>query len=91
MQTLPLSAVKARLSELVNSASTTRDEVEITINGRPAAMIVGYDEWQELQETLYWLSTPEVAKDVEAARAEVAAGGGVSEDEIRARFGVPRR
>jgi PHD/YefM family antitoxin component YafN of YafNO toxin-antitoxin module len=43
------------------------------------------------EETLYWLSTPEVAKDVDAARAEVAACGGVSEDEVRVRFGAPRR
>ncbi|UAJ80756.1 type II toxin-antitoxin system Phd/YefM family antitoxin [Leifsonia sp. ZF2019] len=92
MQTLPISAVKARLSELVDSASHTREEVAITVNGSPAAMLIGIDEWEELQERLHWLSTGDdlVARLAEARR-EVESGGGLGEDEIRARFGVPRR
>jgi antitoxin YefM len=92
MQTLPISAVKARLSELVESTSRTRDEVAITVNGSPAAMLVGIDQWEELQERLYWLSAaPDLASDLAAARDEVEAGGGFSEEQIRERFRVPRR
>ncbi|NEN05151.1 type II toxin-antitoxin system Phd/YefM family antitoxin [Diaminobutyricibacter tongyongensis] len=92
MQTLPISAVKARLSELVDSAASTRDEVAITVNGSPAAMLVGIDEWEEIQERLYWLANGEgLAQDIAKARAEAAAGEGAGEDEIRARFGVPKR
>lgn len=64
MQTLPLSTVKAKLSELVDSASTTREEIVITKNGSPAAIIVGTDEWESLQETLYWLSQPGIREDL---------------------------
>lgn len=91
MQILPLSTVKARLSELVDSAALTRNEVIITKNGRPAAVIIGTDEWESLQETLFWLSQSGIREDVAQAKTEIAAGEGFSEEEIRAQFGVPNR
>lgn len=92
MQTLPISAVKARLSELVDSAASTREEIAITVNGSPAAMLVGIDEWEEIQERLYWLANGDgLAQVIAQARTEAAAGAGAGEDEIRARFGVPKR
>ncbi len=84
--------MKARLSELVDAAATTRDEVAITVNGSPAAMLVGIDAWEELQERLYWLSNSgSLADDIARARDETAAGAGLGEQEIRERFGVPKR
>lgn len=91
MQTLPLSVVKARLSELVDAASLTREEVVITKNGHPAAVIIGTDEWESLQETLYWLSQPNIREDLAQAKADIAEGRGFSQEQIRAEFGVPKR
>jgi antitoxin YefM len=92
MQTLSISAAKAHLSELVDAAYRTRDEVTITVNGSPAAMLVGIDEWEELQERLHWLSNSDgLAADIAQARDDVRAGSTLGEDEIRARFGVPKR
>ncbi|WP_372434408.1 type II toxin-antitoxin system Phd/YefM family antitoxin [Arthrobacter cavernae] len=68
MQTLPLSTVKARLSELVDAASVTHDQAVITKNGVPAAVIIGTDEWEALQETLFWLSQPNIREDLPRAR-----------------------
>ncbi|WP_125614015.1 type II toxin-antitoxin system Phd/YefM family antitoxin [Specibacter cremeus] len=91
MQTLPLSTVKAKLSELVDAASLTHEEVVITKNGRPAAVIIGTDEWESLQETLFWLSQPNIRQDLGEARRDIAEGRGISETEIRREFGVPKR
>ena len=91
MQILPISAVKNRLNELVDSANVTREQITITKNGSPAAVLIGADEWESLQETLFWLSQPGIKESVDAARAEVAAGEGLSEEQIRAEFGVPKR
>ena len=44
MQTLPISKVKDRLNELVDAAATTREQVTITKNGSPAAILIGADE-----------------------------------------------
>lgn len=90
MQTLPLSIVKAKLSELVDSASTTHDQVVITKNGSPAAIIVGTDEWESIQETLYWLSQPGIREDLAQAQQDITEGNTFSEEQIRAEFGVPK-
>lgn len=91
MQTLPISKVKDRLNELVDSASQTHEQVTITKNGRPAAILIGIDEWEALQETLFWLSQGESRDTIAQARAELANGDGLTEEQIRAEFGVPKR
>lgn len=90
MQTLPISQVKSHLNELVDAAATTHEQVTITKNGVPAAMIVGIDEWEALQETLYWLSQQGTLEAVDEARRELAAGDGLSEQEIRTRIATQR-
>ena len=91
MQILPISAVKNRLSELVDAANVTREQVTITKNGAPAAVLIGADEWESLQETLFWLSQSGIQESVQAARQEVASGEGLSEEQIRAEFGVAKK
>jgi antitoxin YefM len=91
MQTLPISKVKDKLNEYVDSVALTRDQVTITKNGSPAAVLIGADEWESLQETLFWLSQPGILDDVARARQERAEGRTATEDEIRQEFGVPRR
>ena len=83
--------MKAKLSELVDAASITHDQVVITKNGVPAAVIIGAEEWEALQETLFWLSQPKIREDLAQARKDVAEGQGLTEEQIRAEFGVPKR
>lgn len=52
-KTLPLSEVKIKLSAIVDGVVSRADEVIITRNGRPAAVIISadeYDSWRETQE-----------------------------------------
>lgn len=91
MQTLSISAAKAKLSELVDTAESTHEEYAITVNGAPVAMLIGVSEWESLQETIFWLSRPNILEDVVEAETAIAAGQGVGEDEVRGRFGVPKR
>jgi len=53
--------------------------------------MIGADEWESLQETLYWLSQPGIHESIAEADEDIAAGRTFGEDEIRAEFGVPRR
>ncbi len=41
MQTSPISKVKDRLNEYVDSVANTHDQVTITKNGSPAAVLIG--------------------------------------------------
>ena len=52
MKILPLAEVKAKLSRLVDQVAKTDDQIVITRNGRPAAVLVSpdeYDSWRETQ------------------------------------------
>ncbi len=91
MQTLPISKVKDRLNELVDSAVLTHERITITKNGSPAAILIGVEEWDALQETLFWLSKEDTRETVALAREEIAKGEGRTEEQIRAEFGVPKR
>lgn len=51
MKTLSLSEAKMKLSKLVDTVRTTDEEVVITKNGRPAAVLVSPDEFEGWKET----------------------------------------
>ncbi len=51
MKTLPLSEVKAKLSELIEKVRTSDDEIVITKNGRPAGVLISPDEYESWKET----------------------------------------
>ena len=52
MKTLSLSEVKMKLSGLVDEVGATDEEIVITKNGRPAAVLVSPDEFEGLKETI---------------------------------------
>jgi antitoxin YefM len=90
MRTLPISKVKDRLNELVDSAAITHEQVTITKNGSPAAVLIGVDEWESIQETLFWLSQPGIRESLAEAETDVEADRVYSEEQIRAEFNLPK-
>ena len=64
MRILPLAEAKAKLSQLVADVANTDEEVTITKNGRAAAVLVSYEEFESWQETLAVLSDRELVKEI---------------------------
>ena len=64
MKTLPLSEVKAKLSRLVDEVHGRDEEVVITRNGVPAAVLVSADEYGCWQETLAVRADAELMRDI---------------------------
>lgn len=91
MRTVPIAEAKARLNELVDEVVTMHGHVTIARRGRPAAVLVSVDEWESLQETLYWQSVPGIREDIARARRALAEGGGCDEVQTRAALGLPPR
>ena len=89
MQILPISKLKDKLNEFVDAVTLTRDQVTITKNGSPAAVLIGFEECESLQETLYWLSQPGIRDAVAVADADIAAGQTSGAGEVRAAIGRP--
>ena len=51
MKTLSLSEAKMKLSRLVQGVIDTDEEIVITKNGAPAAVLISPDEFESLKET----------------------------------------
>ena len=64
MKTLSLSEAKMKLSRLVADVRATDEEVVITKNGSPAAVLVSPDEFESLKETLAVRSDAELMKEI---------------------------
>jgi prevent-host-death family protein len=52
METLSLSEAKMKLSEIIDKVYSSDQEVVITRNGRPVAVLVSPDEFEGWKETI---------------------------------------
>jgi antitoxin YefM len=84
-RTLPLSEVKAKLSEVVNEIVTTQERVTVTRNGRPVAVMLSPHDLEAIEQTLAILSDPAAMREIEQGRTAIANGDVVTKDEIEAR------
>jgi antitoxin YefM len=73
VKTLPLSEAKMKLSALVDYVKSTDEEVLITKNGRPAAVLVSQEELESLKETVAVRSDVELMADIRRGVAELKA------------------
>src|SRR5437870_5533248 len=86
-KTLPLSEVKTHLPELVAGVEEREEEIIVTKNGRPAAILVNVQEYSRLKETLDVLSDPELMKQIGRSQAFYRKGRtGLTFEEV---FGEP--
>lgn len=64
------------------------EHVTITRRGKPAVMLVSVDEWEALQETLFWQSVPGIHEDIAQARRDLDEGRSYDESQVRAALGL---
>lgn len=82
-KTLPISEVKAKLPSLVKGVADRDDEIVITRNGRPAAILLSVDEYEGFRETLEILSDPKLMAQLRRSEAYFRRGGkGYTLDEV---------
>lgn len=74
MKTLPLSEVKMKLSKLVDDVSSTDEEVVITKNGYPAAVLVSTDEFEGWKETIAVQSDHDLMREIEEGLSALREG-----------------
>jgi prevent-host-death family protein len=70
----PLRAVRDHLSEFVDRAEREHERIVLTRNGRPAAVLIGYQDLEALEETLDILGDPDARAELADAREALAAG-----------------
>ena len=69
MKTLSLSEAKMKLSKLVDNVNSTDEEIVITRNGRPAAVLVSPEEFEGWKETIEIKSNPELMEEIKKGLA----------------------
>ncbi|MBI4378095.1 MAG: type II toxin-antitoxin system Phd/YefM family antitoxin [Nitrospinae bacterium] len=74
MKTLSLSEAKMKLSSLVDSVYKTDEEVIITKNGSPAAVLVSPDEFEGWKETVAIRSDAEFIDEIKKGLSALKKG-----------------
>ncbi len=64
VKTLSVSEAKMKLSALIDAVNATDEEIVITKNGRPAAVLVSPEEFESLKETVAVRSDLALMKEI---------------------------
>ena len=79
---MPLSEVKARLSEIADEVDRTHERVHVTRNGREYVVLVSAEDLESLEATIELLQDEDAMARVRAAEAAIAAGDITTADEM---------
>ncbi len=71
---LPLTDVKANLPKIVKGVEQREDEVVVTRNGRPAAVLLNYAEFRRLKETVEVLTDRRMMAQIRKSRSHYKKG-----------------
>jgi len=74
MSTIPLSEVKARLSEIADEVDRTHERVHVTRNGREYVVLLAAEDLDSLEATIELLADEAARSRVRQAEIDVAAG-----------------
>jgi prevent-host-death family protein len=84
MTTLPLSEVKARLSEIAEVVAATHERVQITKNGRDYVVLLAAEDLESIEATLELLSDQEAQARIASAERDIERGDVLDEAAVRA-------
>jgi prevent-host-death family protein len=91
MSIMPLSDVKAHLSEIADEVDRTHERVHITRNGREFVVLMSAEDLESIEATLELLSDPQAIVRIRTAEEDIAAGRGIPGDEMAALMEDRRR
>lgn len=74
MSTMSLSEAKMKLSALAEAVNATDEEVVITKNGRPVAVLVSPDEFASWRETISVRTDNELMQEIKKGVAALKKG-----------------
>ncbi len=72
---VPVTSLRPQLLKCISRAGKLGEEYVITKNGRPTAVIIGFDEWESWKETIELLSDSKALKRIKKNKAYFNRGG----------------
>lgn len=82
-KTLPISEVRQNLASLVDKAQKRLDEYVITVNGKPAAVLMSAREYESWKETEEILADKVAMKEIKEAEEDIKKGRVYDWEEIK--------
>jgi antitoxin YefM len=79
---LPLSEAKARLSQLIAEVEKNEEELIITRNGRPVAVLLSADEFSSWQETREIRRNPALMREIKRGLSHLKKGQRFTFEEV---------
>jgi len=86
--TLPLTEARNRFSELVESASSLYQRFSITLRGKPAAVLMSQDEYEDIMETLDILADKNLIRSIKTAEKQAEQGKIISLKQLTSQLNV---
>jgi antitoxin YefM len=68
---VPLTEVRDNIKAIIDEVVSTATEYTVTRHGKPVAVILSYEEYESLVETLNILSDDDAMEAIEEAEAEL--------------------
>ena len=89
MKTISNTDLRKDLARVLTETQHDTEETVITRSGKPVAVLIGMDRWEEIQSILAtWeqVQDPENRQKLRAAKADLAAGRVVPHEEVVTRY-----
>lgn len=80
MDAISYTKARANLAKTMDRVCEDHDPIIITRNSEQAVVMMSLDDYQSLEETAYLLRSPENAKRLSEAIAELESGNGTERD-----------
>jgi prevent-host-death family protein len=82
---IPISELQSQAKKIVERVKNTRDTVIITQRGRPAALLVSYEDYEEIVATLEEMKRPGWRAQLAEAEYDSRIGKGSEREEFQPR------
>ena len=89
VQMLPLSIAKIRFSRLIDEVLRRDDEILITRNGKPVAVLLNAEEYASWKETQEIKSNPELMREIRKGLKSLPKGRGRKYPSLGKLFEIP--
>lgn len=87
-KTLPITEARQRFPALVNRISKGLDKYVITVNGRPAAMMISVGEYESWRETNEILADKKLMNDIQEAEKDIEEGRVYDWEDVKKELGL---
>ena len=75
MEIIPVTEFRTHALETIRRVNRLGEEVTITTKGRPTVVLVSYDEWKSIVETLAIKQDPQLMSQIKASLNYLRKGG----------------